>query len=321
MQCGKCGNALVAGSAFCSHCGALQSVPPQNQPQQTPQPQTPPAAYPAPQPSPPVGAVPPQMPQSQPPLAANPAPQPMPQPQLQMPQFQPPAPLGTGPIPPSGAVPPPVPPQQAYRPPPPKSGGKVLKIILFAGGGLVLLAIILISVLVALNLLAGGGLYKDELADLGFECQAETLSQGLEDFTGDKDFDEEFAKRIKDSDIAQNEYLECQYDNDENPIDAADKQIDIDVALKADMDSTFIIMNEVMCQVLSDADVDTEQIDEALSASNEFLQDDIPAVVVEPYFYLGSGNSASSMKQFKDLLEEEDIEYTAYELQEFTCDN
>ena len=313
MQCGKCGNALVAGSAFCSHCGALQSVPPQNQP--TPQPQTPPAAYPAPQPSPPVGAVPPQIPQPQTPPAAYPAPQPMPQPQLQMPQFQPPAPLGTGPIPPSGAVPPPVPPQQAYRPPPPKSGGKVLKIILFAGGGLVLLAIILISVLVALNLLAGGGLYKDELEDLGFECQAETLSQSLEDFTGDKDFDQEFAKRIKDSDIAQNEYLECEYDNDE-------KQMNIDVALKADMDSTFAIMNEVMCQVLSDADVDTEQIDEALSDLNEFSQDGIPFVVVEPYVYSGSGDdSASSMEQFKDLLDEEDIEYTTYELKEFTCDN
>lgn len=308
MQCGKCGNALVAGSAFCSHCGALQSVPPQNQPQ------TPPAAYPAPQPSPPSGAVPPQMPQPQIPLVANPTPQPMPQPQLQMPQFQPPAPLGTGPIPPSGAVPPPVPPQQAYRPPPPKSGGKVLKIILFAGGGLVLLAIILISVLVALNLLAGGGLYKDELEDLGFECQAETLSQSLEDFTGDKDLDQEFAKRMKDSDIAQNEYLECQYDNDE-------EQIDMDVMKKTDFDSTFAILNETVCQVSSEEDVDGEKLDEFLSQWNEIVLDDIPVVGIDSYVYSGAGDSASSIKNFKDLLDEEDIEYTAHKLQEFTCDN
>ena len=318
MQCGKCGNALVAGSAFCSHCGTLQSVPAQNQPQMPqPQPQTPPAAYPAPQTPSSAAApppVPPQMPQSQPPFAANPAPQPRPQPQLQMPQFQPPAPLGTSPIPPSGAVPPPVPPQQAYRPPPPKSGGKVLKIILFAGGGLVLLAIICIGVLVALNLLGGGGLYKDELEDLGFECQTKDIAQSLVAPTGDKDFDQEFAKRIEDSGIAQNEYLECTYDND-------DQQMDIDVALKVDMDSAFVILNEVICQTLSDADLDSEQTDEVLSELNESLLDGIPPVVVEPYVYSDPGDGVSSIKRFKDLLDKEDREYTAYEIQEFTCDN
>ncbi len=297
MQCGKCGNALVAGSAFCDHCGTIQSAPPQNQPQiPQPQPQIPPVAYPVPQTPPPVAAVPPpvppQIPQPQTPFPANPVPQPTPQPQSQMPQFQSQTPLGTSPIPPSGAVPPPGPPQQVYRPPPAKSGGKVLKIILFAGGSL----------------------YKDELADLGFECQTENLSQGLENITGDRDFDQEFAKRIKDSDIAQNEYLECEYDNDE-------KQMDIDVAQKADMDATFAILNEVMCQVLSDTDVDTEKLDESLSDLNESLQDGIPAVVIDPYIYSGSGDGVSSMKQFKDLLDEEDIEYTACKLQEFTCDN
>lgn len=234
---------------------------------------------------------------------------------------------------------PPPPQGQPYYAPPSNKGRKIA---LFTGGGVILLFIIIVGAIFISSHLSNdntpsdddnnsaeeddkentkgnqdnilnetGGLHKQELEQLGFECQTVTVLEDLDDEPDDFGLAEEYKKLLIDNDLTHLEYLRCRHN---------EKDLEIDVGKTSD--NTTHLIKDALCIVIAKGVFTDEQAEELLNELNEQNNNGNLAIDIGIYTYSDTGtDEIDYLEKFKNFLDDEQIEYESSDFGEFSCDN
>ena len=227
---------------------------------------------------------------------------------------------------------PPPPQGQPYYAPPSNKGRKIA---LFAGGGVILLFVIIVGAIFISSRLSNDstpsdddkentegnqdnilnkadGLHEQELEKLGFECQIVTALEDVEENPDTFGLGEEYKKLLKDNNLADLEILRCRHD---------EKALSVDVEKTADSSLTLPLIKEAICIVIAKGVFTNEEAEEILNGLNDKADANRP-IDIGIYTYTdGAADDIEGIKQFKKLLDDEQIEYESSDLGEFACDN
>ena len=235
---------------------------------------------------------------------------------------------------------PPPPQGQPYYAPPSNKGRKIA---LFAGGGVILLFIIIVGAIFISSRLSNDstpsdddnnsaeeddkentednqdnilneadGLHEQELEKLGFECRIVTALEDVEENPDPFGLGEEYKKLLKDNNLTDLEILRCRHD---------EKALSVDVEKTADGDLLLPLLKDSLCIVIARGVFTDEETEEILNGLNDKADANRP-IDIGIYTYSDGGfDDIKNIKQFKKLLDDEQIEYEPSDLGEFACDN